>query len=260
VAWNLPFFAELFYKRPLIVGKWAQTLNGQMADQEGGSQWISGPLARRYGHWLRQKYDAILVGAGTALADGPELTARDTWGPLRQPLKIVFDPSGRLATQRAEDLPAKVRNRTFATQTKVVLVCPTNVRDQSWAKPLGADVYYVPVKSRDEAFSSLLDAVTSADFVAWHGAALQSIFIEGGPALHNHLLAHDFYDAFHVFVTPSLISANVHRVGFFPDQKVPAGHSRIASMKRYQLLQSLSLGPDILLEFMPEDRIEHIFS
>jgi diaminohydroxyphosphoribosylaminopyrimidine deaminase/5-amino-6-(5-phosphoribosylamino)uracil reductase len=231
-----------------------------MADQGGGSQWISGPLARRYGHWLRQKYDAILVGAGTVLSDAPELTVRDSWGPLRQPLKIVFDPSGRLASQRAEDLPTKVKQRTFAAKTKVILVCPARVRDQAWAKPLDADVYYVGVKSRDEAFDSLLDAVTSGEFVAWHGTSLQSIYVEGGPALHNYLLGRDLYDACHVFVTPSLVSASVHRVGFFAEQNVPPGLSQIATMKRYKLLQSLSIGADVLMEFMPEDRWAQIFA
>lgn len=260
MAWNLPFFAELELKRPLIVGKWAQTLNGQMADQSGGSQWITGPLARRYTHWLRQKYDAIMVGAGTVLADGPELSARDSWGPMRQPLKIIFDPSGRLARQSAADLPSKVKTRTFAAKTKVVLVCPTWVRDQDWAKSLDADIYYVEVKQREDAFTDLLAAVASTDFVAWYGSSLQSIFVEGGPALHDYLLAKDFYDAFHVFVTPSFISATVNRIGLFAGQEIPQGYSHIASMKRYKLLQSMSLGADVLMEFMPEDRFVRFFS
>jgi diaminohydroxyphosphoribosylaminopyrimidine deaminase/5-amino-6-(5-phosphoribosylamino)uracil reductase len=260
MAWNLPFFAELELKRPLIVGKWAQTLNGQMADQSGGSQWITGPLARRYTHWLRQKYDAIMVGAGTVLADGPELSARDSWGPMRQPLKIIFDPSGRLARQPAADLPLKVKTRTFAPKTKVVLVCPTTVRDQDWAKSLDADIFYVQIKQREDAFTDLLATVSSADFVAWYGSSLQSIFVEGGPALHDYLLANDFYDAFHVFVTPSFISASVNRIGLFAGQEIPSGHSHIASMKRYKLLQSMLLGSDVLMEFMPEDRFVRVFS
>jgi diaminohydroxyphosphoribosylaminopyrimidine deaminase/5-amino-6-(5-phosphoribosylamino)uracil reductase len=258
-AWNLPFFFQLAYKRPLVVGKWAQTLNGQMADQGGGSQWISGPLARRYVHWLRQKYDAIMVGAGTALADGPDLTARDTWGPMRQPLKIVFDPSGRLSRVPYGSLPEKVRTRTLARATQIVYVGPDNGPARAWAKQLEADVFYVAVPDKDQAFPALMTAVMGPAFVSWYGSTLQSIFVEGGAALHNHLLATDCYDAFHVFVTPSFISADQHRVGSYGAQEIPMGFSHVASMKRYELLQTASLGPDVLMEFLPKDRYERIF-
>lgn len=259
MAWNLPFFFELAYKRPLVVGKWAQTLNGQMADQEGGSQWISGQLARRYVHWLRQKYDAILVGAGTALADGPELTARETWGPMRQPLKIVFDPSGRLSRIPFSALPEKVKMRTFAAGTKVVYVGPESPASRHWARESKADIFYIGAAEKARAFDTLLMTVTSPPFVAWHGTPLQSLFVEGGAALHNYLLAADLYDAFHVFVTPSFISAETHRVGYFGGGTLPQGFGHVATMKRYHLLQAAPLGPDVLMEFMPEDRWTRIF-
>jgi diaminohydroxyphosphoribosylaminopyrimidine deaminase/5-amino-6-(5-phosphoribosylamino)uracil reductase len=66
-AFLFPFLAYQQLQRPVVIGKWAQTLDGHLADDHGHSQWISGKKARAYTHWLRQKYDAILVGVGTAM-------------------------------------------------------------------------------------------------------------------------------------------------------------------------------------------------
>lgn len=63
--------------RPQITVKWAQSLDGRAAANDGSSQWITGPAARADVHRRRAEADAIVVGTGTVLADDPALTARD---------------------------------------------------------------------------------------------------------------------------------------------------------------------------------------
>ncbi len=63
--------------RPHITVKWAQSLDGRAAADDGTSRWITGPTAREDVHRRRAAVDAILVGTGTVLADDPSLTARD---------------------------------------------------------------------------------------------------------------------------------------------------------------------------------------
>ncbi|MFF5625882.1 bifunctional diaminohydroxyphosphoribosylaminopyrimidine deaminase/5-amino-6-(5-phosphoribosylamino)uracil reductase RibD [Microbacterium sp. NPDC012755] len=63
--------------RPHITVKWAQSLDGRAAADDGSSQWITGPAARADVHRRRAAADAIVVGTGTVLADDPALTARD---------------------------------------------------------------------------------------------------------------------------------------------------------------------------------------
>lgn len=93
-------------RRPYVVWKVAATLDGRVAAADGSSRWITGPEARAAVHRLRAGCDAVVVGSGTALADDPQLTVRDTDGrPAgRQPLRVVLDRRGRLpATARVLD-------------------------------------------------------------------------------------------------------------------------------------------------------------
>ncbi len=84
--------------RPFVIWKYGASLDGQIAAADGTSRWITGEDARRDGHRLRAEVDAILVGVGTVLADDPLLTVRPAATqppPSRQPLRVVFDRSGR---------------------------------------------------------------------------------------------------------------------------------------------------------------------
>ena len=74
-------------RRPFVTYKAATTLDGRLTLP--GSRWISGEESRRLVHELRASSDAVAVGMGTALADRPELTARDV-GAARQPRRLVF--------------------------------------------------------------------------------------------------------------------------------------------------------------------------
>lgn len=78
--------------RPFVTVKWAQSLDGRAAADDGTSKWITGPDARADVHRRRAEADAIVVGTGTVLADDPALTARLDNGELApsQPLPVVI--------------------------------------------------------------------------------------------------------------------------------------------------------------------------
>lgn len=78
--------------RPHVTVKWASSLDGRAAAQDGTSQWISGPLSRQKVHEQRAAADAIVVGTGTVLADNPSLTARTPEGGLHdhQPVPVII--------------------------------------------------------------------------------------------------------------------------------------------------------------------------
>ncbi len=96
-AWHFPFLYQRKTLKPLWIAKWAENENGLLADVNGNSKWISGQSSRAYTHWLRQKYDSILVGAGTWLKDRPQLTVRDCAEPHRRnPVILIHDPRGKI--------------------------------------------------------------------------------------------------------------------------------------------------------------------
>ncbi len=80
--------------RPFIHVNCAMSADGKIAGDERKQVRISSDEDKNRVRNLREKYDAILVGVGTVLADNPHLTVKgldyDT-----NPIRIVIDPHGR---------------------------------------------------------------------------------------------------------------------------------------------------------------------
>jgi len=87
-----PWLTAARLGRPFVTVKWASSLDGRAAANDGTSQWITGTAARQHVHEQRAKADAIVVGTGTVLADNPSLTARGDAGELmeHQPIPVVI--------------------------------------------------------------------------------------------------------------------------------------------------------------------------
>ncbi len=73
---NEPFLTAARSGRPFVHLKWGASLDGKIATASGRSRWVTCEEARADGMRLREECDAILVGAGTVLADDPALTRR----------------------------------------------------------------------------------------------------------------------------------------------------------------------------------------
>lgn len=104
-------------QRPFVTLKWASSLDGRAAAQDGTSQWITGAAAREDVHLRRSQADAILAGTGTLVADNAELTARLPDGSYypSQPLRVVLgerdlDLSLKVFNDKAETTHLRTRN------------------------------------------------------------------------------------------------------------------------------------------------------
>jgi diaminohydroxyphosphoribosylaminopyrimidine deaminase / 5-amino-6-(5-phosphoribosylamino)uracil reductase len=87
---NRGFIKRVTQGLPMVTLKLATSLDGRIATASGESRWITGPEARRAVHAMRLRHDAVMVGAGTARADDPDLSVRDLGAPS-QPVRIVID-------------------------------------------------------------------------------------------------------------------------------------------------------------------------
>ena len=95
---NRAFFRWITARRPFVLLKMAQTLDGKIATRSGVSKWITGPAARRRVQKLRRWCDAIMVSAETVRLDRPRLDVREPKDWPRQPLIVV----ARKTTPEAE--------------------------------------------------------------------------------------------------------------------------------------------------------------
>jgi len=77
VRQNAAFFKGAALGRPLVIAKWAMSLDGRIATRTGASRWISGEPARHAVHRVRGRVDCVIVGGRTAGLDDPLLTCRD---------------------------------------------------------------------------------------------------------------------------------------------------------------------------------------
>lgn len=167
---------------PRLTGKWACTLDGFLACRNGHSAWISGQTARALSRRRRRAFDAILVGAGTAAADDPQLLAS---ARQRTPLRIVVSAHARLAVQ----------SRLVRSAATAPLLL---IHDDRAASAQLAALRQHGVQTRSCADAH--DAHLLAETLGAHG--LNEVLIEGGSAVHASFLAADLYDRLEIYQGP----------------------------------------------------------
>ncbi len=179
--------------RPFVVLKLAATLDGRIATADGESRWITGPEARALVHRLRAETDAILVGAETALADDPELTARRGGRVVHRPVRIVADSRLRL--------PPGARLHRGETGRTWVLCSPRAPAARRRALvQAGAQLIDLPDRGGH------LDLRKGVRKLAQAG--LTELLVEGGGELAAGLLREGLVDELHWFSAPRLLGGD----------------------------------------------------
>ena len=112
------FFTFHIRKRPYIILKWAETLDGFIAPESKSERkpiWITNELSRQLVHKWRTEEQAILVGKNTVIQDNPSLTARDWTG--ENPVRIVLDPDESLSKNL----------NVFNNEAKTFVICEKDI-------------------------------------------------------------------------------------------------------------------------------------
>ena len=193
------FLWNMRQSKPYVGLKVATSLDGIMARRGDQRAWITGPRARAYGHFLRVYYDAILVGAGTMLADDPSLDPRDSLWPGRTPIRVVLDPRGRALTARPNanwkilsHEPSRVlwvigeaHAKEVETQTKMIM----DVGAQVLSLPLSNDGMIAPTLILGELWKR----------------GITSLLLEGGLGVYRSFLDRQCVNQIHLFQAPKLL-------------------------------------------------------
>ena len=118
--------------RPFVVAKVATSLDGRVAAADGTSQWITSDAARADAHELRADSQAIVVGAGTALADQPALDRprrRDAAG-THPPLRVAARRAGVVSRR-----PGRCSTPTLAPTLVITTTAAPPPRSTRGARP-----------------------------------------------------------------------------------------------------------------------------
>ena len=185
-----PFVTLTTLGRPFVHAKWAMTLDGKIASRTGHSKWISNAESRRVTHGLRGRMDAIVVGAATALADDPLLTARPP-GP-RTPVRIVIDARAVL--------PFDSHLVRTASESPVLLAT-TERGDPERLRELTAGGVESFVLPGNPAGRVPLDALLAE----LGRRRMTNVLVEGGSRLLGNLFDARLIDEVHVFLAPKLV-------------------------------------------------------
>jgi diaminohydroxyphosphoribosylaminopyrimidine deaminase/5-amino-6-(5-phosphoribosylamino)uracil reductase len=228
---NAAYLTHRRLGRPRVTLKAAASLDGKVAAPDGTSQWITGPDARADGHRLRAEADAVLVGAGTALADDPRLTVRLPGHAGRQPLRVVADASGRVGTGGHlfdGEAPTLVATTPAAPGTAV----------DAW-KAAGAEVLIC-----NQAPDGGVDVEDLLRALAARGVL--ELLVEGGPRLQASLWAAGLADRLVWYLAPLAIGG-----AGAPGLLGGAGAATLADARRLRVASVDRLGDDLRVVASP---------
>ena len=212
---NRRFFYHQLNKKPYVIAKWAMSIDGKIATKTHQSKWITGDETRQHVQRQRCNLDAILIGAGTAIADNPQLTARHNQQHLeqdQQPLRIILD--GR------NPLPKKLRlfDSTLPGKTQLASTI------------MSRKTYTLP---------NLLTKL--------YQQGCHNIMIEGGSNTLSQFFDQDLVDEIQCYIAPKLIGSNQAPTPFDG-----IGIESMLDASQFTLIGQQQFNQDILLTYTKE--------
>ncbi|KAK4146779.1 dihydrofolate reductase-like domain-containing protein [Dichotomopilus funicola] len=193
--------------KPFTTLTYAHSLDASIATLPGVRTTLSGPQSKAMTHYLRTRHDAILIGAGTAVADDPGLNSRVYVHPTSsspstaaevgvggggeppltsQPRPIILDPRGRWEfTAESKVIRLAAAGRGHGPW---VVVAPGTVVEEGRREVLeevgGRVIRLATGQNQDQDRFGWKDVLGMLG-----GEGIRSVMIEGGGEVINSLLA-----------------------------------------------------------------------
>lgn len=219
---------------PFVTYKYAMTLDGRLATDAGDSRWISSEESRLLVHQWRAWMDAVVIGAGTARVDDPQLTARGV-ECHRQPLRVVVGGAGSITRESA-----LVQS---AASGEVLVVAGSDLGEnrraelQSWG---------VEVATLGRGTDGQIEARAVAALLAER--RVQTVLLEGGRQLAGSWWRAGLIDKVAAFVCPRIAPGLESRGALWG--RGPAVMDQAVVLQEVETRQ---VGPDVLLSGYTRD-------
>jgi diaminohydroxyphosphoribosylaminopyrimidine deaminase/5-amino-6-(5-phosphoribosylamino)uracil reductase len=230
-ALNPGFIKRMLTGKPFVRVKLGISLDGKIALQNGVSQWITGPEARRDVQRYRAQSCVVLTGSGTVKADNPSLLVREqeaqfTDYPLeniRQPARVVVDGKSKLS-----------RDYTLFNDGNTTLTAT------SQSHPDTATQHYLSIEEKDGKLN--LDALMSA----LGDKQYNEVWVEAGPGLAGALLQEGLVDELICYQAPKLLGDKGISMVNLP------AFTSLNECISLSLIENRQVGNDIKLIFRPD--------
>lgn len=215
----------------VTIAQLGQSLDGFIASRTGDANFVTGEADREHLHRLRALVDAVVVGAGTVVADDCRLTVRAV--PGDHPVRVVLDPRGRVP------LTANVFTDGVAPTLWLVSEAARAGGAVPDARTLPARVDIATVPTAPDGW------VRPADVLAvLHAQGLGRVLIEGGGRTVSGFFEAEVLDRLYLSTAPVLIGDGVPGLRF-------DGTDRLADALRAPARRFL-LGEDTCTELLLE--------
>jgi diaminohydroxyphosphoribosylaminopyrimidine deaminase/5-amino-6-(5-phosphoribosylamino)uracil reductase len=222
---NEAFTKYITRKIPFVVLKLAASLDGKIATTSGDAKWISDAASRSAVHQLRDRVDAVLVGAGTVLVDNPQLTCRIVGG--RDPWRVIVD--GRLRIP----IGARLLRHPEPERSIIVTSKQASKRKIRALEAVGAQVWKFAARNDEIPWLPILRRLAVLGVV--------NVLIEGGATTAASALRAKVVDKLLLFYAPKILGG---------DGRVMIdglGITRVRNAIRLKRLEVRQSGPDLLV-------------
>ena len=173
--------------RPFVVLRYTQTLDGRIPTRAAEPDGADADALVPVWHALRAACDAVLVGAGTVLADDPALTVRAI--PGRSPARVVLDSALRT--------PATATVFNLDAPTYLMTNCHVGDQDRQQAlEERHIAIRHMPLGRGGLDIAAVLRQLYSE--------GIRSVVAEGGPRVITSLLAADMADRAVISISPEV--------------------------------------------------------
>lgn len=240
---NPVFFHYITKGTPYVVMKYAMTLDGKLACDNGRSRWVTGERAREHVQETRNTLTGIMVGIGTVLADNPTLTCRIPGA--RNPVRIIVDSRLRI--------PLESQIVRTAKEVPTIVAVAEDGCNQDLGKKwqmlesMGVKILSVPHSESDT--DNRVNLISLMKMLGSEG--IDGILLEGGSTLNQSALWAGIVQKLQVYIAPKIFGGDG---SFTPVRGVGVEDPSAAFFCCNRRITDF--GEDILLEYDVDQREE----
>ncbi|MDD3726545.1 MAG: bifunctional diaminohydroxyphosphoribosylaminopyrimidine deaminase/5-amino-6-(5-phosphoribosylamino)uracil reductase RibD [Candidatus Ratteibacteria bacterium] len=197
---NRAYTTYITKKRPYIVLKWAQTLDGKIATGTGNSKWITGEDARMFVKNLRFEMDGVIVGVNTVIKDNPSL---DYISPSFQTEKRLLERKRYWKIILDPFLKIPEEGKIWESSNKIMVVVSEKVKDENvrnFREKQGCEVIKIPFENNRFSLKALMDELYQRE--------IGIVMVEGGCYTLTSFWEERFVDEIMVFISNKILGGD----------------------------------------------------